>query len=769
MLASPYTPLDSAGGQIRLLVLLPADDFSAPIACSLDTAYLDRNPQYEALSYTWGSPGKTHDIALNGVPFTVWENAKAALRRLRYADKPRRLWVDAICINQHDNREKEQQLPLMQGIYPQAERTALSGIGMAKLTLGALQISQMSRKTAVLSGEWGQNINPDYDNIKKMAGTEFADHGAELEWGEVRELLARPWWSRAWIIQEAVLARDLVLICGPDSAPWEAVEKALKKQPRDVRAMRMFGIKLDPNDSMVEEMFRTISHFREERSLNRWNTSIYELLYEFRRQHCANPRDRIYSFLGLASDMANVNVVPRYDQSVSTADAYTDFARTMVRSTGSLAILNCAREWRGISKPQKQAFAYSVFNQSSYHDTFARITDEEGTETKYGWASLPVGWQRVKEGSSCYYSDHKTSAQHRESPLLSLPPPRALATRARRKCPPGWERSHDNLGRVQIIYNPAATDPSADNDGGPEASEMAYLPAWVPNWAGKTHIDPAPLLDWSKATPKHSASGSTLAEVDPKETVNDPLSLTGFMFDEISKLGDPWHPSPDEIPISRRGIPSLERWESLALQTPQQCPYGGPTGRTEALWRTYIADSPGIAATPSTRSYFLECWYDRGDWKPPVPTPDELAAITSHWKLGPAVTNAGSTVKWTTEITQLMMKADKTYNPLKIVKRAVKFGVHGEKEYGGFLKRIHRACAHRRLFVTKKGYIGLAPWNAEVGDAVIILCGGQTPFLLRPDPVESDWWKLVGETFVHGIMGGEAMAGSPELQGFRIC
>ncbi|KAK4209232.1 hypothetical protein QBC37DRAFT_450918 [Rhypophila decipiens] len=495
---------------------------SAPIACSLDTAYLDRKPQYEALSYTCGSPGKTHDIALNGVSFTVWENVEAALRRLRYADKPWRLW-----------------LLLMQRIYLQAERvcvwlgesTALSGIGVAKLTLGTLQASQMTSKTAVLIAEWGENVHPDYDNLKKVAGTEMADHGAELEWGEVRELLARPWWSRAWIIQEAVLARDLVLMCGPDSAPWEAVEKALKKQPRDVRAIQMFGIKLDPNDSMVEEMFRTISHFRPERSLNRWTTN------------------RIYSFLGLASDMASVNVIPRYDQSVSAADVYTDFARTMIRSTGSLAILNCAREWRGISKPQQQAFAYSVFNQSSYHDTFARITDEEGTETRYGWASLPVGWQRVKEGGSCYYYDHKTSTQHKESPLLSLPPPRALATRARRKCPPGWERSHDNLGRVQIIYNPAPTDPSPDNGGGLEASEMAYLPSWVPNWAGKTHIDPEPLLDWSKATPKHWASGSTHAEVDPKETVNDPLSLTGFMFDEISKLGDPWHPSPDEIPI----------------------------------------------------------------------------------------------------------------------------------------------------------------------------------------------------------------------------
>jgi hypothetical protein len=61
------------------------------------------------------------------------------------------------------------------------------------------------------------------------------------------------------------------------------------------------------------------------------------------------------------------------------------------------------------------------------------------------------------------------------------------------------------------------------------------------------------------------------------------------------------------------------------------------------------------------------------------------------------------------------------------------------------------------MFTTTKGFMGLAPWNAEEGDLVCILKGGKTPFLLRLPPAGSVY-QLVGETYVHGIMGGEAVA-----------
>ncbi len=80
-----------------------------------------------------------------------------------------------------------------------------------------------------------------------------------------------------------------------------------------------------------------------------------------------------------------------------------------------------------------------------------------------------------------------------------------------------------------------------------------------------------------------------------------------------------------------------------------------------------------------------------------------------------------------------------------------------EKLYGRYLERINNACGHRVLFVTGKGYMGLGSWNAKVHDRVCVLKGADTPFLLRAHPTEGSRHTLVGESYVVGIMEGEAM------------
>ncbi|KAJ9137009.1 hypothetical protein NKR19_g8342 [Coniochaeta hoffmannii] len=79
----------------------------------------------------------------------------------------------------------------------------------------------------------------------------------------------------------------------------------------------------------------------------------------------------------------------------------------------------------------------------------------------------------------------------------------------------------------------------------------------------------------------------------------------------------------------------------------------------------------------------------------------------------------------------------------------------GIKGYGECARRIFEACANRAFFVTSRGYVGLAPWSAVRGDAVFVLAGGTTPFILR-ERVEAGGYGLVGEAYMYGIMGGEA-------------
>lgn len=50
------------------------------------------------------------------------QNLHAALARLRYSLFERIIWIDAVCINQNDDREKEQQIQFMAKIYALANR-----------------------------------------------------------------------------------------------------------------------------------------------------------------------------------------------------------------------------------------------------------------------------------------------------------------------------------------------------------------------------------------------------------------------------------------------------------------------------------------------------------------------------------------------------------------------------------------------------------------------------------------------------------------------
>lgn len=110
-----YTSLDKHTSQFRLIHLqprlLPTSD---EIICSLHLADLDDEQcQYEALSYEWGDPEKPPMfIELNGEKRSVRENLWWALWNLRDEKDVRILWIDALCIDQDNELEKNHQVSL---------------------------------------------------------------------------------------------------------------------------------------------------------------------------------------------------------------------------------------------------------------------------------------------------------------------------------------------------------------------------------------------------------------------------------------------------------------------------------------------------------------------------------------------------------------------------------------------------------------------------------------------------------------------------------
>ncbi|KAK1832042.1 heterokaryon incompatibility protein-domain-containing protein [Podospora conica] len=114
-----YQQLPAGQRAIRTLRLLPGR-WMDQITCELQETCLDDQPTFDALSYVWGDAKDTAVITVDECCFQATKNLISALRRLRSSVDTRTLWVDAICINQKDNRERTQQVQLMADIYQSA-------------------------------------------------------------------------------------------------------------------------------------------------------------------------------------------------------------------------------------------------------------------------------------------------------------------------------------------------------------------------------------------------------------------------------------------------------------------------------------------------------------------------------------------------------------------------------------------------------------------------------------------------------------------------
>lgn len=121
-----YKPLpnDNQHPYVRMFELAPSSRHTGPLRGQMTECLLQSEVfrSSEALSYTWGDLPATHPLKIESKMFTIGKNLYDSLQRLRLPDKERRVWVDAICINQADNAERSNQVNLMGQIYATGSR-----------------------------------------------------------------------------------------------------------------------------------------------------------------------------------------------------------------------------------------------------------------------------------------------------------------------------------------------------------------------------------------------------------------------------------------------------------------------------------------------------------------------------------------------------------------------------------------------------------------------------------------------------------------------
>ncbi|KAG4430662.1 hypothetical protein IFR05_013859 [Cadophora sp. M221] len=241
-----------------------------------------------------------------------------ALSHLRHSTEPRILWVDAVCINQEDLKEREEQVTQMRLVYSCARRV-LAWLG-----------EEYENSDAAMS--LLENI--DLVDLKKLQDSSGGDASPKrVDWDALFALLRRPWWSRVWIIQEVTVGESEPLVgCGNHWVSWSQFVKVDEL----FEQLEMVGA------DIVKEMDNPISRLRYIRAgiHGQLKTSWKNLFLLLRATHecqATDARDKVFALLGLGSDENQHAIHPDYTSSV--VDVYTKVAKHLINLEDSLNVL----------------------------------------------------------------------------------------------------------------------------------------------------------------------------------------------------------------------------------------------------------------------------------------------------------------------------------------------------------------------------------------------------------------------------------------------
>jgi len=348
-----YEPLKA--NEIRLIELKSSSSWSDPAEIiqirhvSLDDS---SSVSYEALSYAWGDPAIQCPLYFgDGSYLMVTESLFSALSNLRRRNRSRLLWVDAVCINQDDLSERGSQVALMRQIYQTSECTLVylgdeadnSDLALVFLIYFLKRVKQKIEDWDK-QGKSKKGLNPiskrAHNGIAKLkrAGVDATDEEEniaivdnmivasicakavgssaeelfpfqqELTQKALVALLCRPWFQRAWVIQEFVAAKYVDMYCGRQLVEWTAF------LPTFVYAFDTAKVTWDtvvlPSQRLdfyrgLKQMLEMHNLYAEVRDREPRHRRISWLLSTCRAAKATLAVDKLYALYGLSSDFAD--------------------------------------------------------------------------------------------------------------------------------------------------------------------------------------------------------------------------------------------------------------------------------------------------------------------------------------------------------------------------------------------------------------------------------------------------------------------------------
>jgi hypothetical protein len=260
-----------------------------------------------------------------------------------------------------------------------------------------------------------------------------------------------------------------------------------------------------------------------------------------------------------------------------------------------------------------------------------------------------------------------------------------------------------------------------------EAGTVATrLPSWVPDWTSDCNHNQYQSINIRfEMTGYYAASAGSSAQI--RSIKQGKIALRGILFSSCAAFGKP---NTGKIKSIHSPLDVFRLWPDLArITTDPNRSYASDSSTTyyNAYWQTLCASLlppqsalVGRQKLRTSNHSYGQAWFEA--WCNAFKLP--IVPYSNTLPSGAASSDP------TSEVTAA--------------------------EISAFYNFVFVATAGRKLFISKEeGWLGLAPMQAEVGDRIALLKGGNVPYILRPKLGEENEWEIIGDAYVHGIMDGE--------------
>ncbi|KAF2721985.1 hypothetical protein K431DRAFT_312162 [Polychaeton citri CBS 116435] len=390
-------PLDYSGDGSEIIDKQNGDQHSDR---SPDGTGSEESPDYEAISYVWGEPAYSQSIELEGHgTLRITESLHSALERFRSTSIGRRLWADAICINQVDIAERSAQVAIMAKVYQQARRVLV--------WLGPAQESD-ALAFAAMPAMGVSSFLPDvWDLLKTLKSGccpccsesfPLVPNVAAVALLAIGRLLFRPWFSRLWVVQETCTTahlRDHVTVF---SGTHHISYADLRDSTQIVKSLQsQLGKPLFPEvpSDLIEQIKEMWS---KPNPLSDWFSDIEEWppsyllrsLAGMSVRNCSDPLDRVYAVRSLLNLENIPSLLPDYK--LAPAEVYESLVLALFDIFGRSERVN-DQAWALLALAGTESSRSVQAGRSSWVPDFDALTSRSRSKidlyTRIQWLELP--------------------------------------------------------------------------------------------------------------------------------------------------------------------------------------------------------------------------------------------------------------------------------------------------------------------------------------------------------------------------------------------